>query len=493
VKTQLLYLDAHDDLPSTREKLRWVQADHVVLVWPSYGRILHRRLDLVLLAREAERQSAQLGILSHDPDVRQHARQLGLPTFDDLNAISRQPWPDRIASTAPERKHREIPPRPAPASQKPHRWTDAQRAASMLVVIAALLALSVVIGPAALVELSPVEHDQAVAFPVLLSESSAPATGEATIPSHRLQVDVEGSLQVPTQGKVSSPTATAVGAATFTNRGQEEVVLPEGTGLRTTDSRSLRFETTERALVPAGIGSQVVVPIRASAPGPEGNVPAEAIGAIEGTLGLQVTVSNAQATKGGASETGAGVSPADLTSARAALERQLLQQANADLQKNLAEGEALAPGSIVIRQVLSSDFRPAVGQPSEVIRGTMRARVEAVSFSLNAMERVARARLEGQAGARQTIIPASVRAELLPIEAGGPAYTVRARGRSRARVDFNPVAQAIAGKPMAQASAILTSGLELASPPRFSLWPGWWPRLPFLPLRIQPVWLQGSP
>ncbi len=93
MKTQLLYLDSHDDSASTLEKLRWAQADRVVLVWPSHGRVLHRRVDLVLLSREAGRQAAQLGVLSHDPDVRASALRLGLPVFDDLDAISRQPWP----------------------------------------------------------------------------------------------------------------------------------------------------------------------------------------------------------------------------------------------------------------------------------------------------------------------------------------------------------------------------------------------------------------
>lgn len=497
MKTQLLYLDAHDDTASTREKLRWAQADRVVLVWPSHGRILHRRVDLVLLAREAARQAAQLGVLSHDPDVREHARQLGMPVFDDLDAVSRQAWPEKgagppVTPAPPERTT--LPPRPErPAAPPRRRWTEAQRAGSMLVVIAALLGLSLVIGPAAVIELSAAEQEESVEFPVALGEVSAGPVDAIALPSRSLQVEVEGEIQIPTRGTVQAAATAATGWVSFTNRNESEVILPEGTGVRTLGPDPQRFETTERALVPAGIGSEVLVPIRASDAGPAGNVPAGAVGAIEGTLGLDLTVTNPDPTSGGATESRPGVTQVDIALARAALERQLLQEANARLQDRLEEGESLAPDSIAVVQVLASDFGPALGEPSEVIRGSMQVRVGATAFDTGRLLEAGLARIAEEAGTSRAIIPDSVRVDIVPVETGaGVAYQATARGRSRPEVDLGALAEATAGKSLTDAASVLTGELDLAAPPRFRLWPGWWPRMPLLPLRIQMVWVSTT-
>jgi hypothetical protein len=493
VKTQLLYLDSHDDSASTLEKLRWAQADRVVLVWPSHGRILHRQVDLVLLTREAARQAARLGVLSHDPDVRASARRLGLPVFDDLDAISRQPWPAKPSSEADvsaETERPALPPPPARLSAPGGRkWTDAQRTGSMLIVIAALLVLSIAIGPAAVVEVSPVEAERTLVLPVSIGDAIEPSSHGIAIPARSLEVEVEGEIQLPSVGTVQAATSAATGQVTFTNRSQDEVILPEGTGVRTLGSTAQRFETVERALVPAGIGADAVVPIRASTAGPTGNVAAGSIGAIEGTLGLALTVTNLEPTLGGDATSRPGVTQADLAAARAALERQLVQSANARLQEQLTDGEALAPDSFTIIEILDSEFHPSLGEASEVIQGAMTARIAATAYELALLQRAAEAEAAAATGPGLAIVPGSVRVDLLPPGSAGEAsYQARVRARSRPDVDLAALARAIAGKSTDEAAAIVADRVELDSPPLFRLWPVWWPRLPFLPLRIEPVW-----
>jgi len=214
MKTQLLYLDPHDDTASTREKLRWVQADRVVLVWPSHGRVLQRRVDLILLKREAARQAAQLGVLSHDPDVRAHARDLDLPLFDDLDTIPPEAWP--APATSPEAFPSRLAPgtalqiRPArPTQAARRRWDDARRAGWMLVVILALLALSVVVGPAAVIELTPESRLSLAGMQVVFAAEPPPQEGTVWIPARRLRVEVQGELRLPTEGTVPADVATA--------------------------------------------------------------------------------------------------------------------------------------------------------------------------------------------------------------------------------------------------------------------------------------------
>jgi hypothetical protein len=223
----------------------------------------------------------------------------------------------------------------------------------MSVVILALLALSIVVGPAAVIELSPRAVEAQTE--ILIAMATEPGDDERTvwIPARRLQTQVGGELRQLTQGSVPADTDNASGVALFTNRQETEVVIPEGTGLWTIGPEAVRFGTTEEALVPAGAGSEVLVPIRAADAGDEGNVPAEAIGAIEGVLGLSLGVTNPEATAGGVTALQPGVTPADLTRAQDALRLQLLQDANARMLDMLGDGEAIAPGSVRVacRQV----------------------------------------------------------------------------------------------------------------------------------------------
>jgi hypothetical protein len=313
------------------------------------------------------------------------------------------------------------------------------------------------------------------------------------LPSRPLQVEVQADLQLPATGTVQVPVSASVGAATFINRGEVEVVLPEGTGLRTLGPSPQRFETTERALVPAGIGAEVSVPIRASVAGPAGNVPAGSIGAIEGALGLTLTVANPEGTAGGRSESRPGVTSSDLRSLQEALERQLLQAANAELQEQLTEAEALTPGSVVIADVLTSEVRPQQGEPSEVVRGPMSVRVTASALDRERLRREAEAAMVREIGRKRELVPGSVRVELVSNGSGAnSAHQAVVRARSRPRVDFGELARSIAGTTTDQAATRLEVALDLAAPPRFRVWPAWWPRLPVLPLRIQPAWV-GSP
>jgi len=491
MKTQLLYLDPYDDPASAREKLRWVQADRVVLVWPSHGRILRRSGDLVLLQREAARRAARLAILCHDPDVRQHAQRLGLPVFDDLPSVTQLTWPADSHRRPAFVRRRPLPQRPSALGRRPAAGSrsarsDTQRAFWMLFVIASMVGLVVVVGPAAIIELPVATSERSASF-VVSFDPGVTSPSAVALPGRRLRVEVEGEVQLPTQGRVLVPSARATGIARFTNRSTESVVLPEGTGLRTVGTAPQRFETTERALVPAGVGAEVLVPIRAAAGGPQGNVAAGAIVAVEGTLGLQVSVTNPEPTAGGAVEMRPGVTPADAAAARLALERRLQQQANAELREQLREGEDLAPGSLRFVQELDSEIAPALGDASEIVQARLRVIAEGLAYDRVQLAAAAASALRGRVGETERILPDSIRVELTPrSDTDGAQYQAVARAMSLPIVDEASLAGALAGATVEEVTRQL-SELEAARSPSLRLWPAWWPRLPLLSLRIRTI------
>src|SRR3990172_7887729 len=106
MKLQLIHLDPEDDQISAREKLSWARASRAVLVWPRRGRVLIRRLDLVLLQRQAQRQAVELGLVTYDPTVLQLAQELGIPTFESPDHLPEAGWRTGRTSDPPTRPAR---------------------------------------------------------------------------------------------------------------------------------------------------------------------------------------------------------------------------------------------------------------------------------------------------------------------------------------------------------------------------------------------------
>src|SRR5579859_475625 len=78
----------------------WAQTTRVLLVWPAQGRVLARRIDLLLLQRHARQLGAQLALITTDPLVREYARELGLPTFGSVEASRGHTWRARAPRDA---------------------------------------------------------------------------------------------------------------------------------------------------------------------------------------------------------------------------------------------------------------------------------------------------------------------------------------------------------------------------------------------------------
>ena len=84
MKTYIIQLESHDDVTSICDKMGWAKAGRILLVWPERGRVVTRRLDLTLIQRLCSALGAQLALVTRDPQVRFHARQLLIPVFWNL-------------------------------------------------------------------------------------------------------------------------------------------------------------------------------------------------------------------------------------------------------------------------------------------------------------------------------------------------------------------------------------------------------------------------
>ena len=107
MKEQIIQLEPYDDVVSVRDKLGWIRAPRVLLVFPTGGDpILRQRLDLVLVQREATRRRAQLALITHDPVVIENAAELGIATFRSVEESHHRYWQTRRAELSVSREER---------------------------------------------------------------------------------------------------------------------------------------------------------------------------------------------------------------------------------------------------------------------------------------------------------------------------------------------------------------------------------------------------
>jgi hypothetical protein len=86
---QLIQIEADEDANSVKDRLSFYKGKRVLLVWPEEGTALTRKLDLVLIQREAIRRQIKLAFVTHDPQVIEHARDLNISTFQTIGSSER--------------------------------------------------------------------------------------------------------------------------------------------------------------------------------------------------------------------------------------------------------------------------------------------------------------------------------------------------------------------------------------------------------------------
>ncbi len=489
----------------------WVQTQRVLLVWPEHGpRVLSRRLDLLLLHRHAHRLGARLAVVTHDPVLREEAQALGLPVFGSLQQSRRASWRHRV-SNPPKR----LRPRPDFAKLKPARpprptplWLKIMGGIAQSLVflagVAALVTLAWALVPSATLTLTPARHGLQAQVDVIADpqlEPDATVAGPANlIPARALRTEVEDTGLIATTGLKAVPSSPAAGTVVFTNLVGARTVIPQGTGVRTTSGASIRFVTNSAVTVEGRLGAIVEVGVTAEAPGPDGNVAAGQINAIDGPLGLQLAVTNPNATQGGALAQRAAVTTGDRERLRAQLLTQLQAKALSAIQTQLQPGEFLATNAVTVTGVVAEVYNLSVGEQSDTLQLTLRIAVRGLAISEGAARAVAQRALTMQVAADETLLPQYASYDRLPPltqdAQGRIHFAITATGATVARLDREAIRQAVRGKTLGEALLYLAASQPLDQTPQINVWPAWYvqwsPRLPWLALRINVVVASGS-
>jgi hypothetical protein len=306
-------------------------------------------------------------------------------------------------------------------------------------------------------------------------------------------VEVEDTGRVATTGEKEVPSSPAKGTVIFTNLVGARILIPQGTGVRTTSGSSIRFVTNSAVTADGRLGAIVEVGVTAEIAGLNGNVNAGQINAIDGPLGLQLAVTNPAPTQGGALTLRAAVAEGDREQARAQLRQQLDAKARTALAAQLQPGEFLVTDTITTTQVVAETFNLPVGEQADTLELTLRLAVQGVAISESAARLAGAAALAAQVPPGESLLPERstfVRSPALAVDGQGRVhFSLVAAGTALAHLDRETIRQAVRGKTIANTLLYLAAAQPLDESPRVDLWPAWYaeryPHLPWVPFRIQ--------
>lgn len=491
MKTQIITLESHDDLISVRDRMSWAKTPRILLVWPKYEQITLREVDLKVLQRHAASLGAQLGLVTRARRVRDDAEALHIPVFESTGQAQRLAWHKprrrRFRWHPPRKDLREQRQQPAAETWQAH---PVVRVLVFLVGVLAVLSLVALFIPRAEIRLKPISKTQSLVLPITADPAVKSVFITGSIPARETRVIVDGTQTVTVTGEAVIPQSKAKGAVEFRNLTQQAVTIPEGTVVQSPDG--IRFVTIDSGEVEAGVGETLELPIEAVDGGVAGNLDAETIQAIEGRLGLLLSVTNLEPTKGGRELPSVQASDADRERAKDLLMKTLEQKARQKFASELSSGDLLFDRAISLSQTLAEDYDPPAGAAATQLTLTMQVEFSALYASAADLTRLAALALNASlppgftASASDAITIEPVSTPNLEDD-GSAQWTMRAERRIVQQINSAQVTQMVQGFGAWNVSSQLKKNLPLASAPQIQLSPSWWPWMPIVPFRISVV------
>jgi hypothetical protein len=499
METETIYLYPDDDIVSIRDRLDWVKGPRVVLVLPEDGELLNSPLDLSLLQRHAAGLRLEIGLVSSDESIVRQAKELGFATFSSVRSATkgkRRWW----------RARRKRPPPVSPAkldkadlsemqrrkAERPiwQRWMLRYLAiVAYVLTLAALFIAAVYAIPGATITLEPEVRTvqvlrQIVADPQL---EEVEASG-LSVPGRVLVTIQEWEADVETTGTIEVPDARAQGRVIFVNQLDQPVTVPAGVRVSTSAGSRIIFQTLSPVEVPGVVGGTVETDAVAVEPGDLGNVAANLINRIEGPLSLQLQVRNLEPFTGGGVRVERAVTEEDQRRLRSQVLQQIQLLSLAELQSQVERQEFLARDSLRLARILHETYSHFPGEQTDRLGLDIRA-----EFQATAVDEAQAVGLVYEAVAAAVedgfkLVPDSLSfssGEVIGVDdEGRVTFEMIGSGRMAADLALSEPLRRVLGQRVEPAMAHLYESLPLQEYPSAQVWPSWFERIPFLPVRV---------
>lgn len=512
MKLQIIQLEPYDDVISIRDRLALVSAERVLLLWPlerspQNAQIVKRKLDLVLIQREAERRQALLALVTAERRVIEYAGDLNISVFSNSRAAQRAgTWKQPLNKVFVDRSDQPAD-QPNPfelgrIASRLRQLTPAERrgralwrAGAILLILLTALGIGGLFGPGAEIVIYPAQSQIETAAQLIADPRVTFVDVEqGIVPAAVSVLELESAASIPTTGTTDVPNSLASGRVVFTNQTNDEIIIPAGTVVYGIGRDPARFETVAEATLARGVGSTAVATIRATADssGTRGNVEPNLIIFIEGPLANIIAVRNPDFTRGGSVRPQGVVTAADYENLKPLAREKLLQVARATFAAQLTGTQFIVPDSVQIVAAAAEEatYSAFVGDPVETLTLTLRTRVRALIVDQQPAQLAARAKLARYIPNGHQLVLESLSYQLGTVRgqdaSGRAVFVMSVAGSTAARIDAEGTRQRLAGMTEADALNRLNRDwlLDPLRPPQIVIWPAFMGRLPFLPARI---------
>ncbi len=504
---EYVQLDKNDDVVTVKDRLSFIRGRRVLLIWPEEGTTLTRRLDLVMVQREADRRAIQLSLVTHDTEVIAHAKDLNISTFETIRASERGRWKRGRKKVFIPRYHKpshEATPEElkSVASRIPKRNPKRSQVRYLLERLVILALLIGVIGitayivlPSAVVKLT-LQEEEISATVTITADTSVQSVdiSNRIIPAQVIRATVETTATIPTTGIESLDSAPAIGVVTFTNETETPIDIPANTTLSTSAGTPILFRTISSTTIPSGVGQRVDINVEAlqSATGNIGNVEAGMINTLIGPLDDAVTVINLAPTTGGENRSINVVTSEDMLGLLNSVRVQLQSLAYGEIGTRITDNQLIIIESIKIDEERNdwTTYTHDVGDATDSVSLTMRAVVSAMVVDDRFGQQITLAQLSSQLEAGKSIQPDSTTYTRGPIVSQDSAtqvtFTATSTAKTVQQFDASQLQQQLAGLSLADAQRVLDTQVSTitANPPQIIISPQGFSQMPILPIRI---------
>lgn len=512
-ETEHLRLEATDTVVTIRERLSRLRGRRVLLISRPDSPLLRRKLDLVLIQREAYRRAIQLALVSEDKHIIAHAAELNISCFASVEASESARWKRGRQKRFLPRYHKpsaDLQPEDLAriaariANRKRHSpWRSAiERGIVLLALIAVIGGAFYIALPSAVVEVRLAQQDVIAVVDIVADrKASAVNLERGLIPAQSLLQTVETTATIPASGTYWLDSVSAAGVVTFTNLGDSRVIIPATTILGTSAGEPILFETTANVLVPPGIGRSVdaTVEAREGYRGSIGNVGAGMINTVFGALADSVSVINLAPLAGGGVRSVKVVAAEDQARLLESVRIQLQSLAFEKMRSSLSDSQVIIIESIRLEEERKdwTRFSADVGTMTSELSLTMRAAVSAIAVDERLGKQVAQARLKSMLPSGSDLVSGSLKYSRGPFTLGRldgqVSFTARASASAAAAIDRDSLREELVGLSVDEAHRLLSSRPELSAtdPPVLKLYPKGLQKMPLLAIRIA-LRLQGG-
>jgi len=512
---EYVQLDNNDDVITVKDRLSFIRGRRVLLIWPEEGTTLTRKLDLVLIQREADRRAIQLALVTHDAEIIAHAKELNISTFETIRSSERERWKrgrkkvflPRYHKPSHEPEPEDLKPVASRVAKRDKRRSQAryllERIIVLVILIGVIAGTAYIVLPSAVVRIT-LQAEEISTTVNIVADTTIQSVDIANqvIPAQVIRATVETTATVPTTGIQSLDSAPATGIVTFTNLTGTPVDIPANTTLSTSAGTPILFRTISSTTVPSGVGERIDINVEATQTslGGIGNVEAGMINSLIGPLDEAVTVINLAPTSGGENRSVNVVTDGDMLNLLNSVRVQLQSLAYEEMLTRITDNQLIIIESIRIEEERNdwTTYSHDIGNVTNDLSLTLRAVVSAMVVDDRFGQQITLAQLSSQIPAGKSLQPDSITYTRGPIISQESATRVTFTATSNVQVvqQFNAtqLQEQLAGQSLADAQRILATQLNLQADraPDINIVPNGFSQMPILPIRIEVIVRESS-